>query len=107
MLEALQNRLKKGKCLCGSPTTRPLCYTWRPELKVFKQTRAVEVDLCMELITVPNLLEPDKTLLCEFLNGVFALDETDKGETDLIQLEIDIGEASPIKQSFKRMLQVV
>ena len=60
----------------------------------------------MELITVPNLPEPEKTLLCEFLmdhNDVFALDEIDRGETDLIQLEIDTGEAPPIKQSFRRM----
>ena len=60
----------------------------------------------MELIAVPNLSDPDKTLLCKFLmdhNDVFALDETDRGETDLIQLEIDTGEAPPIKQSFRRM----
>ena len=36
-------------------------------------------------------------------NDVFALDETDRGETDLIELEIDTGEAPPIKQSFRRM----
>ena len=36
-------------------------------------------------------------------NDVFALDETDRGETDLIQLEINTGEAPPIKQSFRRM----
>jgi len=36
-------------------------------------------------------------------NDVFILDEADRGETDLIQLEIDTGEAPPIKQSFRRM----
>ena len=60
----------------------------------------------MELIAVPNLPEPEKTSLCEFLmdhNDVFALDEIDRGETDLIHLEVDTGEAPPIKQSFRRM----
>ena len=60
----------------------------------------------MELISVPDLPDPDKASLCEFLmdhNDVFALDETDRGETDLIQLEIETGEAPPIKQSFRRM----
>ena len=60
----------------------------------------------IELITVPDLPDPDKTLLTEFLmdhHDVFALDESDRGETDLIQLEIDTGEAPPIKQSFRRM----
>ena len=60
----------------------------------------------LELISVPDLPDPDKTLLSEFLmdhNDVFILDETDRGETDLIQLEIDTGEALPIKQSFRRM----
>jgi len=33
-------------------------------------------------------------------NDVFALDETDRGETDL---EIETGEVPPIKQSFRRM----
>ena len=45
-------------------------------------------DRLMELIAVPNLLDPDKALLCEFLmdhNDVFALDETDRGGIDLIQ----------------------
>jgi len=56
-----------------------------------------------ELIAVPDLLDPDKTLLCELLmdhNDVFALDETDRGETDLIQLEIEV---PPNKQSFRRI----
>ena len=60
----------------------------------------------MELIAIPDLPDPDKTLLREFLmdhNDVFALDEADRGETDLIQLEIDTGEAPPVKQSFRRM----
>ena len=60
----------------------------------------------MELISVPDLPDPDKASLSEFLtdhNDVFALDETDRGETGLIQLEIDTGEAPPIKQSFRRM----
>ena len=60
----------------------------------------------MELISVLDLPDPDKTVLSEFLmdhNDVFALDETDRGETDLIKLEIDTGEAPPIKQPFRRM----
>ena len=60
----------------------------------------------MELIIVPDLPDPDKTLLTQFLmdhHNVFAIDESDRGETDLIQLEIDTGEAPPIKQLFRRM----
>ena len=60
----------------------------------------------MKLIAIPDLPDPDKTLLREFLmdhNDVFALDEADRGETDLIQLEIDTGEAPPVERSFRRM----
>ena len=36
-------------------------------------------------------------------HDVFALEDTDCGEMDLIQLEIDTSNASPIKQPIRRM----
>jgi len=60
----------------------------------------------MELIIVSDLPDPDKTLLTQFLmdhHNVFAINESDRGETDLIQLEINTGEAPPIKPLFRRM----
>ena len=59
-----------------------------------------------ELIGEPDLPEHDRDLLCGFLmdhHDVFALEDTDRGETDLVQLEIDTGGASPIKQPIRRM----
>ena len=46
-----------------------------------------------ELMGEPDLSEQDKNLLCDFLTDhheVFALEDADRGETDLIQLEIDM-----------------
>lgn len=60
----------------------------------------------MEIIGKPDLTEQDKTLLNNFLMDhydVFALEETDQGETDLIQLEIDTGDTMPVKQPLQRM----
>ena len=59
-----------------------------------------------ELIGEPDLLEHDRNLLCGFLmdhHDVFALEDTDRRETDLVQLEIDTSGASPIKQPIRRM----
>ena len=41
-------------------------------------------------------------LLCEY-HDVFALEDRERGETDLIQLEIDTGNAPPNKQHPRRM----
>ena len=46
------------------------------------------------------------TKLCELLrkyHTAFSLEENERGETDLIQLEIDTGDASPKKQHARRM----
>jgi len=84
------------------------------EVRQVRMASAQEDKSCRErlvkMITVLDLPEPDKTLLCDFLldhNDVFALDEIDRGETDLVQLEIDTGDAPPIKQSFRRMPHAV
>ena len=49
--------------------------------------------------------EQDKNLLCDFLidHRVFALKDADRKETDLIHLEIDMSNASPIMQLIRRM----
>ena len=52
----------------------------------------------MEQLEEPHLPEPEKSRLCEFLadhHEAFSLEEGERGETDLIQMEIDTGSAPP------------
>lgn len=59
-----------------------------------------------KLVEVPNLLEPKRTLLLSLLkdhHDIFALEEVDHGETDLLQLDINTGDTAPIKQPVRRM----
>ena len=62
--------------------------------------------LC-NLITLPDVLKPEeKSSLLDFLtehNSAFCLDEYDLGETDLVELTIDTGDAQPRKQPPRRM----
>ena len=60
----------------------------------------------MELIEVPDLPPEEKTCLLDLiaeLHGAFSLSMEDRGETDLVQFEIDTGSASPRRQSPRRM----
>ena len=53
-----------------------------------------------------NLSEPERSQLLDLLrdnHDIFALEENDRGETDLIQLEVDTGDVTPIKQPMRRM----
>ena len=53
-----------------------------------------------------KLPENERIAFCEFLkkhHTAFSLEDNERGETDLIQLEIDTGEASPKKQRPRRM----
>ena len=53
-----------------------------------------------------NLGEEHKKSFCEFLmqhHLAFSLEDGERGETDLLQLEIDTGEALPKKQRLRRM----
>ena len=54
----------------------------------------------------PDLPTPEKKLLCQFLTEnhlAFSLEKGERGETDLIQMEIDTGDATPRKQPVRRM----
>ena len=54
----------------------------------------------------PNLSHHEKETLFKFLiehHDVFSLDEGERGETDLIQMEIDTGTATPKKQPARRL----
>ena len=54
----------------------------------------------------PNLSHHERETLFKFLiehHDVFSLDEGERGETDLIQMEIDTGTATPKKQPARRL----
>ena len=54
----------------------------------------------------PDLPEEEKCALLDFLaaqSDVFSLEEGERGETDLIEMEIDTGGASPKRQPARRM----
>ena len=58
----------------------------------------------------PDLPPAEKTALLNFLadnHHAFSLGEGERGETDLIQMEIDTGNASPKRQSARRMPPLV
>ena len=60
----------------------------------------------MELIEEPNLPEEGRRTLLEFLannHKAFCLEENERGETDLVQFEIDTGDAAPKKLPVRRM----
>ena len=64
----------------------------------------------METLELPDLPPPDLRLLREFLadhHDVFSLEDGERGETDLMDMEIDTGDASPRKQAPRRMPFVV
>ena len=51
----------------------------------------------------PEEREQILTLLCEY-HHVFALEDRERGETDLLQFEIEMGNAPPNRQHPRRML---
>ena len=60
----------------------------------------------LEVLEEPDLPEPEKKLLCDFIaENHFArsLEKGEHGETGLIQMEIDTGDAAPRKQPVRRM----
>ena len=82
-----------------------------PWIWLVKRVMSVEQEqVCkrklMKQLEEPHLLEPEKSQLCEFLadhHEAFSLEEGERGETDLIQMEIDIGSAPPKRQPVRRM----
>lgn len=60
----------------------------------------------LRVLEEPDLPEPQKEFLCDFLSEkhlAFSLEKGERGETDLIQMEIDTGDGMPKKQSVRRM----
>ena len=59
-----------------------------------------------ETLEEPDLADHEKTILFNFLadhHYAFCLEEGERGETDLIEMEIDTGDAHPRKQPLRRM----
>jgi len=52
-----------------------------------------------EVIEVTNLSELKRTQLLRDCYDVFALEENDRGETSLIEIEVDTGDVASIKKN--------
>ena len=60
----------------------------------------------LDLLGDPELEEPEKTRLQELLasnHQAFCIEDGEQGETELVQMEINTGDSTPIKQSVRRM----
>ena len=63
-------------------------------------------DLLLEYVGQPDLPESERVKLFELIQNhheVFALEEGERGQTDLVEMEIDTGDSRPIKQPARRM----
>ena len=59
-----------------------------------------------EALIEPDLPDSEKSTLLEFLSkhhNVFSLEEGERGETDLVEMEIDTGDRHPKKHAVRRM----
>ena len=60
----------------------------------------------LDLLGDPELEEPEKTRLQELLasnHQAFCIEDGEQGKTELVQMEINTGDSTPIKQSVRRM----
>lgn len=60
----------------------------------------------LEKLEEPDLPEPEKTILCNFLTEnhlAFSLEDGELGETDLVEMVIDTDDTTPKKQPTRRM----
>ena len=60
----------------------------------------------LDVLDLPDLPPIYQKILCEYLadhHDVFSLEEGERGETDLVQIEINTCDASPRKQAPRRM----
>ena len=91
VIESVENELIRDEAVVGMVTTG---------------SNSERKQKLTETIEVVNLSEPERTLLLDLLrdyHDIFALEENDRGQTDLIQLEVDTGDVTPIKQPSRRM----
>ena len=71
--------------------------------RVIEKSRKTKL---IEKINAPDLSGEDRKALYSFLlehHQAFSLDPGERGETDLVQMEIDTGNSSPKKQALRRM----
>ena len=63
-------------------------------------------DLLLEYVGQPDLPESERAKLFELIQNhheVFVLEEGERGQTDLVEMEIDTGDSCPIKQPARGM----
>ena len=66
----------------------------------------VRKEKLLDLVGGLEIPEKERRLLCGFLadhHEAFCLEEGERGETDIIQMEIDTGDAAPKRQPLRRM----
>ena len=59
-----------------------------------------------EVLEEPDLPEEERTVLLNFLtghHGAFCLEKGERGETDLVQMEVNTGDARPKRHPLRRM----
>ena len=65
------------------------------------------IKLLKKLVPMPNVLdENEEQEFCRFLESyheVFSLEPQERGETGLVEMEINTGDAAPVKQGMRRM----
>ena len=69
--------------------------------KTISGTDSWRKEKLLKIIDLPELSPPDAELLKEFLthhHDVFSLVDGERGETDLVYMKINTGDASPKKQ---------
>ena len=111
----------RGACL-GEGETAQVCSApgpsesnpHSPGIATVKQTtsgtEAWRKAKLLETMELSDLPPPNSELLQQFLvdhHDVFSLEDGERGETDLVRMEIDTGDTSPKKQAPRRMLFAV
>ena len=85
---------------------------WDPNIDTvsLKRVTSMKLDerkqLLLQMIKLPDLPPGEMDLLKELLiehHDTFSVEEGERGETDLAKMEIDTGDASPVKQPPRRM----
>ena len=97
--------------MCIRDRERPLHQTVRPEVnRVVSEDEWRKEKLRAMFVDDIDLPIPEKEIFCQLImdhHEAFCLSETERGETDLLEMEIDTGEAPPKKQRPRRMSFVV
>ena len=84
----------------------PLSKSHEPEAKINRVTVEERRAMLMERVEEPDLPDKEKRMLLGFLadhHEAFCLEENERGETDLVQFEIETNDAAPKKLPVRRM----